>query len=470
MQFVQSQNHAIKMELQLLLCPMLCHLYIQLLKGKDSQPAIEFLRKFAHIVAPIDNLETPLANKINGSASAAISMNSLDNNDIGASSSSSSSNSNSNASGNITFGGTNGCSIITPTATTQITFLREPENEHTTHGYFKHLVQLMSTCLRIEELDSMEMTRNFRYAKYETELSLQTLFALKHFLIKNGHVIILHILQTWFLFEIIDGIDGGLCDDDESIYGADSDSDLNDIIDMDLNSTKYRSDNVTTTTTTTTPTTSTTTTQNQHFKRPSSSSSSSSTFVKPAAPLSSSSSTFLSNNGNSRSSSSSSSSNRTSCGLPDDTKIKQENNHKWNNVRRTVVKLTNRTEQPIRVLKVVNSENRLACGDIDSAECHLACGFSDSTVKLWQLNHSTIGGRKPFARFSTRTCEWNLTNYEIDSSDDDNVDDDCDDDEMDSKNFTYGSTRYRKRPTYTDHTTEKRDERSLREWCHENVL
>lgn len=433
MQFVQSQNHAIKSELQLLLCPMLCHLYIELLKGKDSQPAIEFLRRFAHIVAPVDNLETPLANKINGSASVAMSFNSIENDIIGGGGAASSAGGSSSA---ATTNGTN----ITPSATTQITFLREPENDHTTHGYFKNLVQLMSTCLRIDELDSMDITRNFRYGKYETELSLQTLYAVKHFLIKNGHVIILHILQTWFLFEIIDGLDGPI-DDDEAIYGADSDSDLTDLIDMDLNSTKHRLDNDV----------KHLTTQQQQFKRPSS------TFAKPAAlsiPIN------ITSNGN----------NRTSSTLNDDGK-KSETSQKRNNVRQSVVKLTNRTEEPFRVLKVVNSDNRLACGDIDPAECHLVCGFADSTVKLWQLNHSTIGGRKPFARFSTRTCEWSLTNYEIDSSDDDN-NDDCDEyDDNDKKYGTkFGTTTQRKRPTYMDHTVEKRDERSLREWCHENVL
>lgn len=407
MQFVQSQNHAIKSELQLLLCPILCHLYIELLKGKDSHPAIEFLKRFAHIVAPVDNLETPLASKINGSAVSSVATHSSDNDTAAAGGSSA---------------GTNG---VTPSATTQITFLREPENEHTTHGYFKNLVQLMSTCLRIDELDSMEQTRTFRYGKYETELSLQALYALKHFLIKNGHVIILHVLQTWFLFDIIDGFEGPV-DEDEALYGADSDTELTDMIDLDLNASKPRVNselNVNA--------------HNQQalFKRPP-------TFAKPAAVAPAS--------------------NRSRTNVAAD--IKQEENPKWNHVRRAVLKLSNRSEEPIRVLKVVNSDNRLSCGDVDPSECHLVCGFGDSTVKLWQLNHSTIGGRKPFARFATRTCEWSLTNYDVDSSDDDDDDDDAGGGGASAKR--QGGSR----ATYSDHTTETRDERSLRQWCHENVL
>lgn len=50
----------------------------------------------------------------------------------------------------------------------------------------------------------MDLTRNFRYSKHELELSLSSVLALKSFLIRNGHVMVLHILQTWFSIEISD--------------------------------------------------------------------------------------------------------------------------------------------------------------------------------------------------------------------------------------------------------------------------
>lgn len=145
--------------------PLLCHLYIELLKGKDSSVALEFLKKFADgVIGPVESVANPLPNKINGSS------------------------------------------------LTQITFFNETDNENSTQQYFKELVQLMSQCLRIEDLDHMELTRNFRYSKYEIELSLQSLFALKHFLVKNGHVLLLHVLQTWFWFDVTDARDS---DDDD---------------------------------------------------------------------------------------------------------------------------------------------------------------------------------------------------------------------------------------------------------------
>lgn len=126
---------------------------------------MEFLKKFADaVIGPVESVANPLPNKINGSA------------------------------------------------LTQITFFHETDNENSTQQYFKELVQLMSQCLRIEDLDHMELTRNFRYSKYEIELSLQSLFALKHFLVKNGHVLLLHVLQTWFWFDVTDARDS---DDDD---------------------------------------------------------------------------------------------------------------------------------------------------------------------------------------------------------------------------------------------------------------
>lgn len=162
---MQSQSLPYKNELEVILRPLLCHLYIELLKGKDSSVALEFLKKFADgVIGPVESIANPLPNKINGSS------------------------------------------------LTQITFFNDTDNENSTQQYFKELAQLMSQCLRIEDLDHMELTRNFRYSKYEIELSLQSLFALKHFLVKSGHVLLLQVLQTWFWFDVTDARDS---DDDD---------------------------------------------------------------------------------------------------------------------------------------------------------------------------------------------------------------------------------------------------------------
>lgn len=51
----------------------------------------------------------------------------------------------------------------------------------------------------------------------------------------------------------------------------------------------------------------------------------------------------------------------------------------------------------------------------------MACGFEDSVVKLWQLNHSTVYGRKPFSTFNNSTCDWNLEQCTDFSSDDEDL-------------------------------------------------
>lgn len=169
---MQSQNGLVKNELQAILSPLLCHLYIELLKGRDSQPAHDFLKKFAHIVGTIDNLNTPTPNKINGTTAAMVPSNDY----IGR---------------------------TQPSAATHITFLHDFENESTSQEYFKDLIESISMCLRIEELDSIDIARNFRYSKYESELSQDSVRAMKQHL-KSCHVIILHVFQAWFSFDISD--------------------------------------------------------------------------------------------------------------------------------------------------------------------------------------------------------------------------------------------------------------------------
>lgn len=173
-----SQNGLVKNELQAILSPLLCHLYIELLKGRDSQPAQDFIKKFAHIVGTIDNLTAPSPHKINGTTATMLSSNDY----IGSNQ---------------------------PSASTHITFMHEFENEQTSQEYFKDLVESISMCLRIEELDAIDIARNFRYSKYESELSQDSVRAMKLHLNRNGHVIILHILQAWFSFDIndINGVD-----------------------------------------------------------------------------------------------------------------------------------------------------------------------------------------------------------------------------------------------------------------------
>lgn len=152
---------------------------------------MDFLKKFAHLVGPIDCLTSNLPNKVNGKNVPVVSEDAA-------------------------------TSTTVPSSSTQITFLREPENEpNNPQEFFKELIQALSSCLRIDELDAMDITRNFHYSKHELELSLNSVYALKNYLIRNGHVMVLHILQTWFAIEISDTKNGDQLSDNEMLVAAD---------------------------------------------------------------------------------------------------------------------------------------------------------------------------------------------------------------------------------------------------------
>lgn len=121
-------------------------------------------------MAPVENLNAPLPNKVNGCS---INSNSHEE------------------------------SSSFPNATTQILFCSEStENPHRDH--FRDLIQSLSTCLRIELCESNEAIGIFRSSKYELEISLEAVNILKQYLSRQGHVLILNIFQTWIYLDIVD--------------------------------------------------------------------------------------------------------------------------------------------------------------------------------------------------------------------------------------------------------------------------
>lgn len=207
--YVQGQSSpTLRAELQLLLWPLLCHIYIEMIKGRNSRPATEFLRKFAYLFGPIENITAPVVNELNSNESGGEHA---ENGKI-----------HDDESDHV-------YDPPTPSATTQIMFQRhtsDPNSGDEISEYFKELASSLSLCLRIEELESIDITRNFRSAKYDVMMSLQALYAIKHFLIKHGHVIIMHILQTWFSFDIREAMvdtDGEEDSFDDIILSEDAD-------------------------------------------------------------------------------------------------------------------------------------------------------------------------------------------------------------------------------------------------------
>lgn len=380
-----------------------------MIKGKESRPASDFLRKYAYLIGPIENLHSPVVNKVNGTAFDP---------SVGAD--------------DATQPQRQISSPPLPSLTTQILFSVDGKRSFSpidvdgvksaactessasvTNDYFKELIQSLSLCLRIDEIESVAIADRFRNSKYEMVLSLQALYAIKHFLAKNGYVIILHILQTWFSFEIREA----LIDSDEDI---DDDSDQ-----MDASSSIGDKDG---------------TTENSHH----SDGDSSDDAAEYSAQLTNTHSEIrkmlnkISLEIKTINGLSSSSSNRTidsdadalisaaksMAGVSaspvhnhDQPNYYVVQNKYLQNVRAAVIRSC-KLEQPMRVFNLLNADHKLCAGDIDPLECHLACAFDDSTIKLWQLNQSRIRGRKPFSPFTNRLCEWCLENCESSSDDD----------------------------------------------------
>lgn len=197
MAFVQQEKRpVVHQELEKLLPPLLCHLYIEMLKGKDWKPAHDFLRKYSVLLGPID---AKTQQKFNGNDTVipspiVFSSNVLNNQN----------------------------SHLKPPPTPPPA---SDDNEKQVR-MFKDLIENLSTLQRIEDCESNRDIVMFRSCKYEVKLSNQALASLNKFLAKHGHVLILQLLHVWFsmdLYQLKD--DMNELDDDQLSTSSSSSSD-----------------------------------------------------------------------------------------------------------------------------------------------------------------------------------------------------------------------------------------------------
>lgn len=170
--FVQSQKGNIREELSQILPPLLCHLYVEMLKGREWKPAIDFLKKYAHIIGTIEPSVSNQFTKVNGT--------------------------------------------IEETASNIVPIIFTSDgNESLVH--FRQLISTLSTITGIQDIESDLLVANFRSCKYEVKFSNRTINALKRFL-KDTHVLILQVLTIWIYIETLDD----KCSDDEEELMNDS--------------------------------------------------------------------------------------------------------------------------------------------------------------------------------------------------------------------------------------------------------
>lgn len=420
LKFVQSQTvPAVKTELQILVWPLLCHMYAEMIKGRDSRPAAEILRKYAHLIGPIENLYSPVVSEMNGQPHANQTQTESQQQDSQHK---------------------DATSPPLPSSTTQIIFapdnadaLRSKAmpgtrmndidlNSNDISDYFKELVQSLSLCLRIDEINSIDIARHFRSKKCDMVISLRSLYALRNFFSEDGHVIILSILNAWFSFEILELLIDLEKDSDEDMDDAD-DMEFNDVSnngignngsdvnqvhsdseEFDFRDTNCRLNSF-----------------NREIRSLITKCESEIRTVNGMNKSIISGDTGLANRADSFPTPSLTDS------LPTITSARKSfsvvQNKYLQNVRAAVLR-SRKLDFPMRVFNVLNADHQLSCCDVDPDECHLVCGFDEATIKLWQLNKSKMRGRKPYSSFSNRLCDWSLEDCESSSSSSSDIDSD----------------------------------------------
>ncbi|XP_052836172.1 TAF5-like RNA polymerase II p300/CBP-associated factor-associated factor 65 kDa subunit 5L [Drosophila gunungcola] len=162
-QFVEAQAEPLRLEMKRFYGPMLCHFYLDMLKAREPRGAVELLRKYAHLVAPVDLYDAPPPTKING------------------------------------------CSTSATDSTFHIRFAREAlDTGDTELDYFMRLVQTLSGYTRLEAAESDDTVAHFRSSKYELHTTAQVVERICTYLQRRGHVLIMNLLYTWLHVHIVE--------------------------------------------------------------------------------------------------------------------------------------------------------------------------------------------------------------------------------------------------------------------------
>ncbi|XP_017072552.2 transcription initiation factor TFIID subunit 5 [Drosophila eugracilis] len=161
--FVEAQAEPLRLEMKRFYGPMLCHFYLDLLKAREPRGAVELLRKYAHLVAPVDMYDAPPPTKING------------------------------------------CSTTANETTFNIRFAREAQDTGDTElDYFMRLVQILSGYTRLEAAELDDTVAHFRSSKYELHTTAQVVERICSYLQRRGHVLIMNLLYTWLHVHIVE--------------------------------------------------------------------------------------------------------------------------------------------------------------------------------------------------------------------------------------------------------------------------
>ncbi|CAK1579324.1 unnamed protein product [Parnassius mnemosyne] len=166
----------VKNELLGLLTPLLCHLYLEMLRGGHGGAAQMFLKRHS---ATLPQKDLSYHQPIDGNLPSALYrpnsleqlFNSLQNGTI--------------------------------------------DNETPEKDYMNQLLDDIGTIYTLQEIESRPSIAAFRSCKYDIYLSQDSLNTLKAYLAKHGHVLLIQVLQTWFHIDINNDSNKKNAEDDE---------------------------------------------------------------------------------------------------------------------------------------------------------------------------------------------------------------------------------------------------------------
>ncbi|XP_019532296.3 uncharacterized protein LOC109403852 [Aedes albopictus] len=410
--FIKCQPEAVREELSELVNPLLCHLYIEMLKGRDWRPAILFLRKHATLLGRIEPCPAP-------PSSSPLIMNQKIN-------------------GTVEEQQASGISA-TAVQNSVIVFSPEPASSAKVET-FRQLIHKLSQIARIQDLENEQQTLRFRSCQYEVRLGTASVAALRRYLSKHGHSLILQILRNWFYFETSDDKDftdyspdmvsGKVAKKPRLVSAASNGLDVLNGLPMEVESLdalhpepEYDFGEHTEAENTKFLLRNGFSGQYIQFK------------VRElnGGGLDGSGTTMDLDDDDDEDDSAYLPALEEIPPPPAVTSVKPEvftdgadphqqqfqddisgmfrritSAERLRKLRECTEKL-NRFQTPLCIYQVENVDDRLTSVAIDEDSCHLASGFEDASVVLWSVNRSTQIGRKPYTGLRERRCAWNVT-------------------------------------------------------------
>lgn len=176
--FIQCQkNSLVRKELQNLLPPLICHLFVEMLKGKEWKPAHEFLRKYSSLLGTFQEIPPQ---KVNGTDPSTLTPHQI----------------------HFLPHSNNPSSQMRFASTSKQIQIAQLTIEEQKLSLFREIVTNLSSVRRLEDTKDNKMIINFRSCKYKAQLSRKSLAILNKYLEKHGHVLIIQVFHVWFSWDL----------------------------------------------------------------------------------------------------------------------------------------------------------------------------------------------------------------------------------------------------------------------------